>query len=370
MPNNQANSTPTVKSPVRPVLLADRDTMKDYTAFLRHLLAGLAEESCPSVLICPLDANADSVVCPSVEVIRHPLFKMPLLGLQNRKAVLAKLVKFKPTVLHCLGTGKARLTRHIAYQLDIPYVLTFNAPCRYLFRPFVSSDYCAALIVSSKTIAEHLLRTHSRFASRIRQINIGAFVEAGCACFSDPRRVTSMVVAQRLDKPSDFGPLLNALKHLAVDGYEFVLAIVGTGPAERRLHGLIKTFGLSQVVTIVGDIRPLRSVFAGVDIFIGPRPSTGFNSQLLEAMSVGTAVACCRGGAGDLLIEDQTAVFFEPHDELSIYSTLQRLLDKREFARQIALAGQNHLREHHSVSRMVSLLIETYLAAQKWYKES
>ncbi len=85
-------------------------------------------------------------------------------------------------------------------------------------------------------------------------------------------------------------------------------------------------------------------------------------------MSVGMAVATARGGIDDLLIEDQTAVFFDPDDELRIYSALQKLFDQHDFARGLALAGQIHLRKHHSVSRMVDALVQTYRNAQQWYK--
>ncbi len=370
MPTNHTSATPTVKNSVRPVLLVDRDTVNDCASSLRHLMVGLTDDSCPTALVCPLDTDADSLVCPAIEVIRYPLFKMPLLKSQNTKAVLGSITKFGPTILHCCSDSKTRLTKYLSHQLDVPYVLTFDSVRKHLFAPFVSADHCAALIASSGVIAEHIKQTHHRLAERVTRINIGVFVEDICACFSDTARVTSMVVAQPLGNPSDFEPLLNAVKHLAVDGYELVLVITGTGPAERKLHEMIKALGLSQIITTVGDIQPLRAVFAGADIFIAPQPGRRFNPRLLEAMSVGMAVAACRGGVDDLLIDDQTAVLFEPDDELGIYSSLQKLLDKREFARQIARAAQSHVRAHHSVSKMVASLIRTYRTAQAWYKES
>jgi len=370
MPTNHTSATPTVKNSVRPVLLVDRDTVNDCASSLRHLMVGLTDDSCPTALVCPLEVDADSLVCGAIEVIRYPLFKMPLLRSQNIKAVLGSITKFGPTILHCCSDSKARLTKYLSHQLDVPYVLTFDSIRKHLFAPFISADHCGALIALSGVIAEHIKQTHHRLAERVTRINIGVFVEDVCACFSNKARVTSMVVAQPLDNPSDFEPLLNAVKHLAVDGCELVLIITGTGPAERKLHEMIKVLGLSQIVTTVGDIQPLRSVFAGADIFIAPQPSRRCNLRLLEAMSVGMAVAACRGGVDDLLIDDQTAVLFEPDDELSVYSCLHRLLDKREFARQIAQAAQSHVRAHHSVSKMVTSLIQTYRNAERWYKKS
>jgi len=87
----------------------------------------------------------------------------------------------------------------------------------------------------------------------------------------------------------------------------------------------------------------------------------------LEAMSVGSAVAACKGGVDDLILEDRTAVVFNPDDELSIRAGLQRLFDRQEFARQIARQAQDYVREHHSVSTMISAILQAYHQAQQWF---
>ena len=81
-------------------------------------------------------------------------------------------------------------------------------------------------------------------------------------------------------------------------------------------------------------------------------------------MSIGTAVAGCKGGVDDLIIEDKTAVIFDPKDEMSIMRTLQRLLDRRELAHQVAENAQQHLRDNHSLSKMISDTLEIYNESQ------
>ena len=349
---------------IRPAMIADRPTLRYYSTSLSHIFSGLATESCQSALVCPPEVEDNTVVSPSVEIIRYPLFKNAAFYFQNRKALLEELTRFKPTILHCLTGKKARLTAYLAKALNVPYVITYNSSVTAR-RP-VSAKHCAAMIASSSLIAEQLKHSHKRLAACVEHINIGAFVEDTCACFSDMSSVPSMVVAQRLDNAIEFEPLLNAVRHLAIDGYEFMLAIIGRGPAERAIHKLIKSLGISQSVIVVPRINPLQSVFAGADIFIQPHISTEFNPYLLDAMSVGMAIASCRGGVENLLVEDETSAFFEPYDELSIYSSLQGLLDKRENARRIAMGGQSYLRKHHSVTNMVSSLLETYRKAEMW----
>jgi glycosyltransferase involved in cell wall biosynthesis len=361
--------TVTAKELIKPVVFIDRETVRKYSPCLRRLLVGLTDQAYSSAVVCPPGVNVDPVTCPSVQVIQHPVFKTFLLFRQNKHILLESLEKFGPTVLHCYCRSKMNLTKKIAQQMNLPYVITFNSLLPKYCKPSVSSTHCGALIASSNKIVENLTDLYSRFSDQVEHINVSTFVEDTCACFSDPTQLASLVLAQRLDNSLDFDPLLSAVRHLAIDGYEFVLAVIGKGPAEREIHRRIRSLGLTQIVTVVPGMEPLRSVFSGADIFIHCQSGLECNSHLLEAMGVGMAVAACRDGVDDLLIEDQTAIFFDRQDELSIYNALKKLLGTREFAKQIALAGQTHLRKHHSVSRMTQALIQTYKKSQNWYKD-
>jgi glycosyltransferase involved in cell wall biosynthesis len=352
----------------RPVLIVSAETISEYSIFLEHLLVGLADESIPTALVCPANCNLASVVPPSVQVIKHPAFNLPLLWRQNRRKLVEQVSDFKPTVLHCLCESEAPLARQLAWQLHLPYLLMVNSLQKRFSRLFVSSSRCSKIIVPAESIAANVAKVYPNFAERIEQINIGTFASETSSCFHRPNWLTSMVTAHSLDNESDFENLFGAIKHLAIDGYEFMLVMTGSGRAEKHVWKLLTALGLSQVVTIVPRLEMLRSVLAAGDIFIQPQPNNAFNPLLLEAMSVGAAVAACKGGVDDLIIEDKTAVVFDPADELSIYSTLQRLFDRRELAQQIATAAQQYLRENHTVSQMISSTLQAYRDAQDWLK--
>jgi glycosyltransferase involved in cell wall biosynthesis len=366
----QSNSNSVPKNPIRPALIVDQETFSYFSDSLKHLLMGLADESMSSALICPADAAAKQVIGPFVEVIVHPVFNMPLLWVQNRKHLCSKLSKFNPTILHCLCESKLRLTKCIAEEFSIPYIANFDSITARLFKPPISSDYCGALIASSESVSAYLQKKYHNLTGRIEQINIGIFVNDKASCFSNPDRITSMLTVQPLNSLFHYEQLLNAIRHLAIDGYEFIYAIIGKGPAEKDIHELIKTLGLTQIVTVIPSIEPLRSIFSGADIYIHPFSSDRFNTHLLDAMGAGMAIAASRGGVEDSLIEGETGIFFEPEDELSIYNVLQKLLDKREFAKSLAYRAQQRLRQQHSVSKMVDSVISIYRNAQQWYKAS
>jgi len=353
---------------LRPALIASAEIISEYSIFLEHLLVGLADESIPVALVCPANCDLASVVPPSVQVIRHPAFNLPLLWRQNRSRLVEQLSDFRPTVLHCLCESKAPLVRQLAWQLDLPYLLMVNSLQKRFSRLFISSSRCAKIIVPAESIAANVAKVYPNFAERIERINIGTFASETISCFRQPNWLTSMVTAHPLDNESDFENLFSAVRHLAIDEYEFMLVITGSGRAEKQVWKLLTALGLSQVVTIVPRLELWRSVLSAGDIFIQPQPSNAFNPLLLEAMSVGAAVAGCKGGVDDLIIEDKPAVVFDPNDELRIYSALQRLFDRRELAQQIATAAQQYLRENHTVSNMVSSTLRAYHDAQNWLK--
>jgi glycosyltransferase involved in cell wall biosynthesis len=353
------------KKPLRVALILSEHTVCEYSIFLEHLLVGLVDESVQLALVCPTGCNISSVFTGVAEIIKYPIFDLPFMEHLNLHLLVERLRKFEPTILHCLCESKATLTRKLAYRLDLPYVLMVNSLQRRWSQFSISSGHCARIIVPAKSIADNMARIHSRFADRIMQINIGTFVAETGGSFSESSRVATMVTAHPLNNADDFENLFRAVRHLQIDGHEIMMVVIGGGRAERQLWKLLAALGLLQTVTIVPRLMPWRSVLASGDIFIQPAVSSAFNPLLLEAMSVGSAVAACKGGVDDLIIEDQTAVVFDPNDELSIMRSLQRLLDRREFARQIAKAGQQYLRENNTVSNMISATLQIYREVQE-----
>ena len=356
------------KKSIRPVLIASKHTFSEYPTFLMHLLVGLADESIPAALLCPSGCDIEGIVWGPVEVIRYPAINLPFVDTLGLTSLIDQLEKFRPTVLHCLCDKKAAFVHRLAHQLDLPYILMINSLSKQLGQAAISPSHCAKIVVSAKSIASHVRTVLSRFADRVEQINIGTFVDESIECFDDPSRLPSMVTAHPLDRAGDFKNLFTAVKNLAAGGYEFMLIVMGVGRAENSVWKLLAELNILPSVILVPRLNPPRSVLAAADIFIQPQPSPAFNLSLLEAMSLGTAAAVCTGGVDDLIVPEQTAIVFDPRDEISVRGALQRLLDRHEFARKLARAAQQYVRDNHSVSAMVSATIQTYRQAQQWFE--
>jgi hypothetical protein len=355
----------TAERPLRPVLIASEKVLDEYSPFIEHLLVGLADESVLSAFVCPADFDIGGFVSPAVETIRYPALNLPFFNFGYRSRLIEQLENFKPTVLHCLGESDAALTVRLAKILKLPSIITINSmQRRFSSFTFLLKKF-SAIITPADSIASAISSSFAKLADRLVRINTGTFIEQRCSCFSNKSQVISMVISHCIGDTTDLMNFFAAVKHLVVDGYQFMLVIAGAGKAESRLRKVLCSQGLSRVAIVVGPLKPRRRVLAAGDIFIRARPSENFDPFLFEAMSVGTAVAACRGGVDDLIIEGRTAAVFNPDDELSIYNCLKQLLDRPERAKQLAKNAHQNLKENYTVSGMLTAVLRTYRTVQQ-----
>lgn len=362
--NGLTNNDAQTRQIIRPILVADKNYMNQSGETLRHIISGLSTESVNTSLVCPDPDIAEPVITPNCETITHPTYHLPFFWKINNSILLEKATAFGPTILHCLSASKAKFTARIAAKLNLPYVLSLD---NLHSVPSIDSKHCANVISCCDSV-NSMLENVFRYPEKIKQVNCANFVEDDCACFNHKGNITSMLIVTPLENPASLLPVLSAVRHLTIEGYEFVLIIIGKGRAEYKIRRHIRNLGLSHVVNIIPPLKPLRSVFSQADIFIQPYSTDYFNAELLEAMSVGMAVMASTGGVDDLIIKNKTAAVFDPEDELSIYAILQQMLDKKEWTKQLAKDAQKNVKENYSVSVMTQKLLDIYRKAQQWYQ--
>jgi glycosyltransferase involved in cell wall biosynthesis len=371
----------------RIALIASEHTFSQYPVFLKHLLIGLADESIPVALVCPQSCNVESLVIGAIEVIRHPVLELPFVGHFNNKLLIDKLIKFKPTIMHCLCESQAAETKHLAESLNLPYILMVNSlHKRFLSKSaaakgfHVSRTHCKKIITPTASIADNIAKTYPNYSSLVQHVNQGTFVAAKAICFSQPSNYTTMMIAYPSHFCDKIENIFSSIRRLKIDGYEFMIFLISSdsmypklsfftkrsafpsevSKTEYKLWKMLNAFDLAQYVTMVPRQMPWRKVLAAGDIFIYPDTNYIFNSLLLEAMSVGTAIAAFCGGVDDLIIPDETAVVLENYDEPVITQTLLKLIGRPEFARQIAKNAQQYVKKNHSVSNMIAQILQIY----------
>ncbi|MGA2914959.1 MAG: glycosyltransferase family 4 protein [Sedimentisphaerales bacterium] len=348
---------------IRLLFIADSQTVQQFYEPLRHLLFGFEAQDIHCCVVVPPDSRIESFLWPGIEIIEYPSWQFPLFYRQNRYRLISQIDKFQPTMIHCLGTGRMLLARAVSRSFNIPVVLTVNSARQSFWRRWTIRKGFSAVIAPTERIAELFKKRNSHIAERVKQVNTGIFVDETCVCFSQPGRIPSLIAVSDFLRFGDLEPFLNAIRHLSINGYEFLVVLMGEGPAQCEVRKFVQSVGLSDVVNISSQIGQLRAVFRNVDVFVQPNVLERFDPAIFEAAGAGAAIAADKGNADGLLQDNITAILFDKRDELSICSALQKLLDDREKAKSLASAAQNYLRTSHSVSSMVENLLKIYTEA-------
>lgn len=348
------------RTAIRPVVLADDWVIRFYGSFIRRLLVSLTGDAYAAALVGPEGQDTHNILHPSVDYILHPEIRFWPLAYKNRPILLDKIMPFKPTLLHSFWPGDRKLAQFLSEALELPVVTTvFEAVSPKVARRFSETTVFAA---SSEPIYQSLIAAGIQ-ADRVVRVPLGTFVDEATVCFDQPGQMPSIVICESLVNAHDYEPLFLACRHLLADGFDFSVAVMGEGVAERAVRRLIKQLGLTSAITVVPPLRPVRPVFEGMDVFLHLKDRKRCNLALLEAMSVGLVVAGCPDATMGLLRDNETAVIFDPSDEMSVYQGLRRVLSEPALGRKLAENARLYLQEHHSVSGMIEGCLEVYKRA-------
>jgi glycosyltransferase involved in cell wall biosynthesis len=110
---------------------------------------------------------------------------------------------------------------------------------------------------------------------------------------------------------------------------------------ERELRDRATRLGIAGDVRFLGWISPeeLEGLYATASCFVFPSLYEGFGLPVLEAMARGVPVAC--SGRGSLAeVAGDAALRFDPESEPAIAAAIERLLDDREEAERLRVAGR------------------------------
>ena len=150
------------------------------------------------------------------------------------------------------------------------------------------------------------------------------------------------------------------------------LTIVGEGPREGEIRGLVQAEGLGDRVELLGrvDEGGLRDAYAEADVFVLPAivdrrgDTEGLGVVLLEALEFGLpVVASGAGGIPDIVKDGETGWLVPPGDEEALARALMSVAgDPDERVRRVE-QGRALLAVRFSVDGVVAALTDAYARA-------
>lgn len=132
--------------------------------------------------------------------------------------------------------------------------------------------------------------------------------------------------------------------------------------ASDRIRALLGPV-LSPRVHFIG-LRPHREIaawMAGARVYVQPSHLEAFSITILEAIQAGVPVVYTRRASGPEVVENnRTGALVSPNRPQEIASAVQRLLDRPQWAAELAVSAKNALEERFSLDACIEQSLKCY----------
>jgi glycosyltransferase involved in cell wall biosynthesis len=160
--------------------------------------------------------------------------------------------------------------------------------------------------------------------------------------------------------------LIEACRILRDEGVAFHCDVVGHGPMRAELEALVAKHELGGVFVLAGarsqdDVARMMAeatLFVLPSIIASDGQMEGIPVALMEAMASGRAVVSTKiSGIPELVEDGRSGLLVQPGDAPALARAMRALLEDRERARQMGLAGQKKVRAEFTLRDCVTQLL-------------
>ena len=179
--------------------------------------------------------------------------------------------------------------------------------------------------------------------------------------------------AGRLVDKKGFDVFIRAIGILKDRGLNVTATLEGSGPLEAKLRAQIAQADLGDVITMTGTAIKQEDIPAFMEsgdvftlhcVWAADNDVDGLPQMLMEAMACGRPSVSTRiVGIPDLVIHEKTGLLVEPDDNAeALADALQRLLENPDFAAELVMNAETHLKETFDLKTCLEPLLTEYRA--------
>lgn len=171
-----------------------------------------------------------------------------------------------------------------------------------------------------------------------------------------------VVLASRLAhvKGSDIG--VEIAKRVYEKRKDIVFVFVGSGPMEEELKQKVQENELIDTVRFLGWRDDVLEIIACADLLLQPSRNEAVGRSLLEAQLLGTPVVASRvGGIPEIVHDGHTGLLFKREDVQDAIEAIERLVDDRKYALNLAANAKQWVKENFSAEDMIRKIKDLYL---------
>jgi glycosyltransferase involved in cell wall biosynthesis len=155
--------------------------------------------------------------------------------------------------------------------------------------------------------------------------------------------------------------LLTAATHVLREFPNAQFMVIGDGPQRHELEIMAEKFGIHKKVTFTGWRDDARDIMAAADVIVLPSMIEAMPYSLLEAMAAGKPIVSTQtGGIPEALIDRETGFLVPPKKPLAISQAIVYLLQNKDVAVQMGIAGKRRSEEQFDLKKTVLATLGVY----------
>jgi glycosyltransferase involved in cell wall biosynthesis len=347
------------------VLLMDGElSFRGSSLLTLRIARGLERRELDTALVCTGCEGIEESLLRGVRLHEIPGYTLPIWGRFVLRTIYRDLKEQRPDVIHLQDSRLLSQGAVLARKLNRPLIASVGdqqeAASIFLRRPI---PQLKMLISVSDSVQSQIPGLGALEGVQRRVILPGVDIPSGAAVDLplDDDRPPVIGMAGPLEAVKGASFFLRACHRVVEAGQDIRIVIAGSGPEEHSLRQLAGSLNLSRRLTFVDGGVSMQGYLPAIDIFCLPSLQQGLGVMMLEAMALGRPVIASGVGGVTSVIEDRvTGLIVPPSDSVSLSERILELLRQRDFARQLAAAGQELMRTKFSEQRMLDELLEVY----------
>ncbi len=147
---------------------------------------------------------------------------------------------------------------------------------------------------------------------------------------------------------------LLAIKKLKEAVPDIKYQIVGRDDKQSSLTRMVKDFGLTDTVDLLGEVRDVRLCLDNWSIYFQPSLTEGFGLAVLEAMSYAKPIVASNvGGIPELIESGVTGLLVDPEQIDSMANALSQLINTPSLAQELGLNAAKTASEKFNCEKMI-----------------
>lgn len=146
-----------------------------------------------------------------------------------------------------------------------------------------------------------------------------------------------IVTAGRLMPQKNQKMMIQAFSEVVKKYPDYELVIYGDGPSEEALKKIIAELGITDKVSMPGNVKNLHDRIKSAEIFVLSSDYEGMPNALIEAMCLGLpSVSTKVSGATDLIKHRHNGMLVELDRQEELVQTLLELIENKKMAEEIS----------------------------------